>query len=276
MILTTEQTEALKQIELDIFKEFIGVCEKLGLKYYVLGGTLLGAVRHKGFIPWDDDIDVGMPRQDYEILISQAQRYLPEHLFLQTHATDGKYLKNYAKIRNSNTAFIEESISHVKMNHGMFIDIFPLDYCDEKNKYKNFRGISNVLINLRMFAETNKDPLPFVKRLATIVSRVRYPSVEQAYQAKEKRYKCCKSGSFLANFSGAWGIKEIIPAEWYSEGVILEFEGIAVYAPKEYQKWLTRVYGDYMQLPPEEKRVTHHLTTVVDVTKSYLHYIKEF
>ena len=99
-------TEQLQVAVLDIFKEFLCVCEKLNLKYYLLGGTLLGAVRHKGFIPWDDDIDVGMLREDYEVFLAHAQELLPDHLFLQTYKTDPGYHHVFAKIRNSNTTFL--------------------------------------------------------------------------------------------------------------------------------------------------------------------------
>ena len=85
MELTPEKTTKLKEIELEIFKEFISVCQQLNLKYYIIAGTLIGAIRHKGFIPWDDDIDVAMPREDYEIFISKGQALLPDNLFIQTH-----------------------------------------------------------------------------------------------------------------------------------------------------------------------------------------------
>ena len=89
---------------------------------------------------------------------------------------------------------------------------------------------------------------------------------------REKLFKSIKRGTRLANHSGAWGKKEIVPGEWYGEGAFLEFEGIKVRCPVEYKKWLSRVYGDYMQLPPVEKRVSHHYVEVVDLDKSYLEY----
>ena len=138
-VYSQEQLQKMQEVELDLFKAFIEVCEKLQLKYYLLGGTLLGAVRHKGFIPWDDDIDVGMPRKDYEIFIQKAQDLLPEHYFVQNCYTDGKLPMAFCKIRNSNTTFIETSVKDFKINHGIFIDIFPLDYYpQDKKKKKQF------------------------------------------------------------------------------------------------------------------------------------------
>ncbi len=122
-----EKIKKLKEIELELFKQFVRICEKNSLRYFVVGGTALGAVRHKGFIPWDDDIDVALPRGDYEKFLSIAQSWLPENMFLQTYITDKNYPNPFAKLRRSDTAFIEKSASRIKMNHGVYIDIFPLD-----------------------------------------------------------------------------------------------------------------------------------------------------
>ena len=127
MILDGEKTRQLQLVELDIFKEFLSVCEKLQLRYYVLGGTLLGAVRHQGFIPWDDDIDVGMLREEYDIFLQKAGELLPDYLFLQCVHTEDNYYRNSAKIRHNETAYIETCVKDMDIHHGVFIDIFPLD-----------------------------------------------------------------------------------------------------------------------------------------------------
>ena len=114
--------------EMELFRAFISVCEKLELPYFLNAGTMLGAVRHNGFIPWDDDIDVAMLRSDYEIFLSRAQELLPENMFLQTIDTDPEYLHNFAKIRHNETTFIESSVKSRHIHHGLYLDIFPLDY----------------------------------------------------------------------------------------------------------------------------------------------------
>ena len=119
--------ERLKAIELDILKAFIDVCKKNSLNYYLLGGSCLGAVRHHGIIPWDDDIDVGLLRADYNKFMEVGQKYLPEHYFLQNYRTDPEYYVNFAKIRDSRTTFIESSLKNLHINHGVYIDVFPLD-----------------------------------------------------------------------------------------------------------------------------------------------------
>ena len=268
----TSTTKQLQMAVLDIFKEFVDICEKLNLRYYLLGGTLLGAVRHKGFIPWDDDIDVGMLREDYEVFVTKAQEFLPKHLFLQTFKTDPEYHHVFAKIRNSNTTFIESPISHRRINHGIYLDIFPLDIYDDK-KISLSNRLKKIFISMRESYVFMPDRLSTKLRLVRPVSKLVFPKLSDALSAREKIYKGFTTGEKVANHSGMWGEKEIVPAWWYGDGCALEFEGIRVVGPAEYKKWLTQVYGDYMQLPPMKKRVSHHHVDVIDISKSYTEYM---
>jgi len=275
MELDAKQIAELKEAELEIFRAFLTVCEKLQLRYYVLGGTLLGAVRHQGFIPWDDDIDIGMPRADYEVFVAEGQKYLPEHLFIQTHRTDPAYPNNFAKIRNSNTAFIESAVKDIPINHGVFVDVFPLDRCEEKKKRKRFEAL-NTLYGLRLYLVFSLErPRRLRTTLFNTALKILFPSGRRVVEKRERLYTSMPAGPLMANFSGAWGEKEIMPAQWYAEPKVLSFEGLEVNAPAEYEKWLTHVYGDYRKLPPVEKQVTHHYTEVIDLEKSYKYYSKE-
>lgn len=275
MRITDEQINQIKEIEIEIFKSFILVCEQLKLKYYILDGTLLGAVRHKGFIPWDDDIDVGMPRKDYEVFIKEGQALLPKEYFIQTFYSDPQYLANYAKIRNSNTTFIETSVRNRNINHGVFIDIFPLDYCPDsfrkRTKEKKLRMLQTVRISREFYLPKRKKTLKSF--IITMAAYLFYPTAKQALIARERMYKTTNKGELLASYGGAWGEKEIVPAQWYAEGCDLEFEGIAVKGPKEYDKWLTQVYGDYMTPPPVEEQMSHHYIDFLDTEKSFKEYI---
>ena len=118
----------LQEIELSILKECIKIFKEHNINYYVIGGTLLGAVRHKGFIPWDDDIDLGLPRKDYEKFIKIAQLELPEPLVLQHFTNEKKSVFSFAKVRNKKTIMKQYNIKDFKINHGVYIDIFPIDY----------------------------------------------------------------------------------------------------------------------------------------------------
>lgn len=274
MQLSEARLKELQQVELDIFKSFVSVCETLGIRYYLIAGTLLGAVRHKGFIPWDDDIDVGIPREDYELFISKAQDLLPSHLFLQTYKTDRGYCQAFAKIRNTNTAFIEESVQNTPINHGIYIDIFPLDKCSVNVRYTLPFRLKERVYRLRgsCMAKGSKPPLMFrlIRLACAPLSLNPYKSMEKL----DKHYQTMPSGDMLINFGGIYGKREIMPAEWYGDGALIEFEGMLVSVPCEYDKVLTSLYGDYMTPPPVEKRVTHHHTTVIDTKHSYKQYIK--
>ena len=158
MVIDSIKLENLKRAELEIFKHFVLCCEKLGVTYFLMDGSLLGAVRHKGFIPWDDDIDVGMMRKDYEILIAKAQTLLPEYLFLQTYKTDKGVMNNFAKIRDSRTTFIETSQKEQQINHGVYIDIFPLDGFPEDLKDQTvFERRNKLLRKHRIIALKSKE-----------------------------------------------------------------------------------------------------------------------
>ena len=276
MKLTEEQIVQLKAVELEILKEFIEICEKLKLRYYLMDGTMLGAVRHQGFIPWDDDIDVGMPREDYEIFIKKGADMLSDHLFLQNSDSDPEYLMCFSKIRNSNSTFIESSVHHLKINHGVFIDVFPLDYYPEERKQQRRLDWKKRLYDLRIASEFDLQNINKIKRVvASLVLKTVFPSVKAVINKREKLIREVPKSGLLANYGSAWGKKEIVPIEWFGEGDTAVFEGMEVKIPAQYDKWLTQVYGDYMQLPPVEKRVGHHYVDAIDFNKPYTEYTEE-
>lgn len=274
MVLTDEQLTELKAAELKILRSFIQACEKMGLRYYILYGTLLGAVRHRGFIPWDDDIDVGMPRADYDRFVRDGQQYLPENLFVQTTASDlGGYLNGFMKIRDDNTAFIETAMRKLPIHQGIFIDVFPLDY------YDGFLDKPMKRWQLRLYLERLRGELADASNTgkASVLRRILrfiYPSTQKVLDKREKMFCNTKQTDMYACPCGAWGMDEIKPTQvcWYADGCVLEFEGIQVIAPKEYHKYLVAEYGDYMQLPPENQRVAHHDAVVIDPRRSYRDY----
>lgn len=274
------ELERLKAVELDIFKAFIFCCEELNLRYFLMDGTLLGAVRHNGFIPWDDDIDVGMYRDEYELFIQKAQGLLPSYYFLQTYETDPCSLINFAKIRDSRTTFIETSKKNLKMNHGIYIDIFPLDCFPDDIKRQKTIERKNRLISLRIRKElslpqNNRGTLlsETVKMIVGSAMKIRYPATIMAIKAREALYKTCLDSSLIINFCGAYGRKAVVPRKWFGSGKKGIFEGIETIIPEHAEKYLEQVYGDYLSLPPIEQRVPHHYCTVIDTEKPFLDYI---
>ena len=268
--------EKIKLIEMNMLKEFISICKRHNFCYFMLGGSCLGAVRHKGFIPWDDDIDVGMPRPDYEQFLKVAQDELPPDIFLQTKDTDPEYIANFAKLRNNNTTFIEKSVSKKKINHGVYMDIFPLDGFTDKKAKREWILFKKSLYGNRICSlydmEANKSLLGRIKK---IIAFIFSPNVSKTISKLEKLYKKFdyKKEKIIVNHCGAWGRKEIVPKEYFGEGTEGMFEGIKVELPNQWHNYLTQMYGDYMTLPPPEQRVSHHDYTVLDLEKSYKEYI---
>ena len=274
MNLTAEQLQQLKDREREMLRCFADICNKHGIKYFVQGGTLLGTVRHGGFIPWDDDIDVSLHREDYEKFLAVAEKELPEYYFLQTKDTDPEYPNNFAKIRDSRTTFIETSARNLNINHGAYIDIFPLDNYPKGKKAKAYE-LKKKLLTWRINTAFYLPHMSLISKIVTIITMILFPSLKGAIEKREKLFKSVPETGIVVNNSGAWLSKEIIPKEWVQDTIEMEFEGIRVNVSDKYDQWLTYVYGDYMSLPPENERVGHHFVDAFDMNKSYTEYINE-
>lgn len=279
MEIAQKDMEHLREIELNLLKSFIHVCKKLSLRYFVVGGTMLGAIRHKGFIPWDDDIDVAMPREDYEIFCRTAQDFLAQQYFVQTHVTDPEYILSFAKLRDSNTTFIETSMKEMKINHGVYIDIFPIDFYPDQNWAKVKFGLKKKILQFRFrkeFVFSEEIHQSFGKKIAagllSACATLCYPNLDQAFEARETLYCSCRKSSLKSNFGGAWGKKEIMPATIYDQYADYPFETITVKGVADYDAYLQNLYGNYMKFPPEEQREPHHFTEVIDLTRPYTDY----
>lgn len=279
--LNSEQMNKLRTYELSILDKFIEVCDALGLRYFIVQGTLIGAIRHKGFIPWDDDIDVGMLRKDYDVFVENAQQYLPENIFLQTHCTDPGYTHSFAKLRNSDTTFIEMSCKNITMNHGIYIDIFPFDYYPDNMLAGMWYDARKLLIRYRVRenyyipSDANPSVTNVVRWILKQISKLLYPTIEIALAKQEHMYRSIPFSKRLINNGSPWGNKERIPVEWMENTVTVQFESIPVKAPQGYDSYLRNVYGDYMKLPPEEKRIPHHYLYKLDFDRSYKTYLTD-
>ena len=261
---------------LEIAKEYIKVCEKLNLRYFTLGGTALGAVRHNGFIPWDDDIDFCMPRKDYEIFVNEGQKLLPKHLFIQTYKTDRNYISPFGKVRDSNTTAIENANKDIDMNHGLWIDVFPLDGLpSSKRKRKFYAFIDNGLLR-RRYSPSHYYSKRFRSKIANFFIKIILPSKRLALKWSIKlstKYDYDKCELFWWNW-GTRGKREI-KREWFDNFTMLDFEDIKIRVPYMYDEYLIEHYGDWKKLPPLEQRVSVHNLYLVDLNKSYKEYSNE-
>lgn len=268
-----ELTDKLKQIQLNILDEFIEICDEHHFCYFALGGTALGSVRHRGFIPWDDDIDVGLSREDFEAFLNVAQAELPSGMFLQTFKTDENYPQCFAKIRASNTTFIEISSSNIDMNHGVYIDIFPLDGYPEgvagRLAFQLRDRILKMAVTGCYLLDESQDS--WAKKMVKRTVRKRIP-YKRAVRELDEMYRqhSYRDSTTIGDLS--FGGSAIMPKAVFGNGVTGTFEGRSIRLPEKTDEYLTRLYGDYMTPPPPEKRIAHHYCTVIDLEKPYTAY----
>ena len=255
----------IKETELNILKAFANYCDKNNLTYFLCGGTLLGAVRHKGFIPWDDDIDVFMPRPDFERFV-QLTGYNPISVDYETSFyRDTKLVADYpfAKVIDNRTKVIEKTKSEDKCT-GIWIDVFPID------GFSNNTFINKLFCTRKLFWKrlcfTFSDDLSKVDKKKKFGKMLVMPFLKLIGQKRlfGKLDKLCRKYDFnKSEYVGCtvWGykIKEVIPKASLLPPSKIIFEGIEFSAPKDPSVYLSSLYGDFMKLPPEEKRINHEM-----------------
>lgn len=254
----------LQKAEFHLFQCFASVCEKLHLRYYLVCGSALGAVKYGGFIPWDDDMDVALPRADYEIFLREAPDMLPEYVFLQNARTDPAFPCIFTKLRDKRTGYVEKSMARLPIQHGAYLDVFPLDGYPESRMEAFFLELRkrvychqlNTAVDLPRKGKSRLHYgfyrlLGCQRRTAKIAGR--YEKMIASYPLEGSRLWCCH---------GNWqGKLEYAPAEQYGRGVWMEFEGMQVPVPEGYDGYLRRKYGAYTQDPPREEQTGHHHLT---------------
>ena len=262
----------LQKKELHLFACFAKACKELGLTYFLVCGSALGAVKYRGFIPWDDDMDVGMLRKDYDRFMREAQPLLPEGIFLQNFRSDPAYPAIFGKIRDSNTTYVEKGIAHLPVNHGVYIDIFPLDgYPSDPREQKRFeRRKRYYRTKLLAALEGNYSPRA---RMAVTAMRLlgihkRTGKILEKYERLITAYPP-ESSAVICNHGNWQKALEYAPKEHYGQGTTAEFEGMTVIVPERYDEYLTRKYGDWRADLPPEKRVGHHYYTVMNLDVPY-------
>lgn len=249
--------EELKTIQLDILQNTANFCDRNGITYFLAYGTLIGAIRHNGYIPWDDDIDIAMPRPDYDKFIQHFNEQT-SHIKVIAMENDMQYGFSFAKVHDTRTIINETQYKQDKF--GVYIDIFPIDGVKGKAQVKKLRMINKLLhtkkanycqrklskkiINtfgkMLLLPFSTHTMLRYIDRLAR-----KYPFGSLPY-----------AGGICDSVVGE---RAIVDVNFFKGSILHEFEGRQYKIPIGYDKWLRSIYGDYMQLPPEDKRKTHHV-----------------
>ena len=232
-------------------------CAKLGLHYYMVGGTLLGAVRHKGFIPWDDDLDIAMPRKDFDLFIKHCSSCLPKYLKLYWISTNKTYWYPFAKVEDTRTKFVEHSYQNLKEKHGIYVDIFPLD---ETNGYcPNLEKRKRKIYSLYVFRQNKVIPTKR-KTLKLFLSRFLSSGFLNKIQIRLMTKDNGKGYAYYSNFGSNYSIKkQTMLKQVFGEGKRMPFENVMLIAPDNPEAFLLSLYGEnYMSIPPENKRGSHY------------------
>lgn len=266
----------LQLVELDILLKVVTICNDFNLTYYISGGTLLGAVRHKGFIPWDDDIDIAMPRKDYEKFRAIASKKLPSGYLYRNFKNDTNLKICFSRVENSSVQ-VKDTSARILEIRNAWIDIFPLDGVPNNRLlrvlYKYKLLYLRLMVQYSQFSRIVNQNLPNRKVHERILIRIGgiFPFEKiictRKYMNKldTELQRYSNSSDYYMNFLGIYKFNSVMKKEEiYQEGAEYEFEGHLFRGPKDFDKYLTQIYGNYMKLPPIEHRNKHHTEVIYE------------
>lgn len=265
---TGVEIKEVQKAQLDILIEFDRICKKNNIKYQLFAGTLLGAIRHKGFIPWDDDIDVCMLREDYDKFLTVCNKDMKNEYFLQTYNSDPNYIMQFAKLRKNNTIFLERVTANCDIHHGVYIDIFPLDDVRPNTLMGNFQqkllyGIGRINLTRIKYLCVNADNI--LHRSGRLAMHYFMKLIPRKLTNSMHRklflmfYNRTNFVSHLTNGASAKRLKKYMMKknEFYNT-IEAEFEGRKFPIPQNYDEVLRNLFGNYEKLPPIEEQEPHH------------------
>lgn len=267
------EQEVLRKVQLtqlEIAKEIKRVCEENGIGYFLCCGTFLGAVRHQGFIPWDDDLDMGMLREDYEKFLQIAPEKLDSRFCIQSWYTESNYALPFAKVRMRNTLYLEAKGTQLEEN-GFYVDVFPFDYAPAGEEAQRLHAgklcslFRTKLMRSHCKPWMDNDRINWKKRVGYLYYQLR--SLVISGETLARQYdtiaRSVPEGNVLCRQRGLSRL-DVYDREWYREYAEYPFEGVLFRGPKQYDAVLSAQFGDYMTLPPEGQRENRHQIVKVE------------
>lgn len=255
----------LQMVELELLQEVDRICKKCDIKYNIIAGTLLGAVRHGGFIPWDDDADVALLRPEYEKFVQACKEELDTtRFYFQDHNNTPGYRWGYGKLRRKDTLFLREHQEHMPYEQGVFIDVFPLDYVPNNYVLRSIHNFQCFVYRKFFWSEVGKkaDKNLFKRWIYGIINRMPEDKLKQSFNRfREKGNRQKTEWVRILTFptpNRAYGYR----AKWYEQSADILFEGTKFPGIKEYDEYLSFKFGEYMKLPPEGQRKVHPVSDI--------------
>lgn len=263
--MTEEEQKKLRKlqlIELDLLKEVDRICKKHNIKYYLGEGSLLGAIRHNGFIPWDDDIDVLMLREEYKKFLNVAVTEINSKYEIQHSTTINNYWSPFIKVRFLDNSFFKQShIAHLTNHNGPCLDIFPVDNVPKKDSFGQY--MQSILVRCYRKAISYKLKIYPITNWKQFIIRYVFGSlsIKKIHILLDKKFQKYNNpkNEYVVNLASYYNYKkQTVPKSYYGEPRYVKFEDGMFPVPHEAEKVLTSVYGDYMKLPPLEEQTIHH------------------
>lgn len=261
----------LKELEsLTYFEEF---CKKHELRWYLLGGCVIGAVRHGGFIPWDDDVDIIMPRRDYERMLRLWKHEESSERFLMLK-TDGEVFtgNSFATLIDTSATMVKENQQDIDVPHGIVTDIFPMDGCPDKKLQRYLQYYHAMMYSLYITEVVPTKHGALMKAVCSVLlklvpSRERRTKIWKKHEKKMTKYAFNTHKKCTELCAGPHYMLNEYPQEAFAKAVYHEFEGLSMPLPQGYDAYLKMAFGEYMELPPEDKQVPHHDLVALDLSK---------